>query len=220
MSATGLRYGVWRLLVNVTMVTGMLLAAASAQSSARAEAVLVALGDSLTAGYGLPADKAFPVQLEAALRKAGVPARVINAGVSGDTSSGGLARLDWVLGDKPQTAIVALGANDMLRGIDPKLTEANLDRIIVRLKERNIRVLLVGMLAQPTLGNDYRKAFDALYPRLAEKHKLPLYPFFLDGVAADPKLNQGDGIHPTAEGIAVMVRGILPQVKTLLEAKP
>jgi acyl-CoA thioesterase I len=216
MSATGLRYGVWRLLVNVTIVTGMLLAAASAH----AEAVLVALGDSLTAGYGLPADKAFPVQLEAALRQAGVPARVINAGVSGDTSAGGLARLDWVLGDKPAAAIVALGANDMLRGIDPGVTEANLDKIITRLKERGIRVLLVGMLAQPTLGSDYRKAFDALYPRLAEKHKLPLYPFFLDGVAADPKLNQGDGIHPTAEGVAIMVRGVLPQVKALLEAKP
>jgi len=194
----------------------MLLAA----GAARAEAVLVALGDSLTAGYGLPADKAFPVQLEAALKAAGVSVRVINAGVSGDTSAGGLARLDWVLGDRPQAAIVALGANDMLRGIDPKVTEANLDKIITRMKERNIRVLLVGMLAQPTLGNDYRKAFDAVYPRLAAKHELPLYPFFLDGVAADPKLNQGDGIHPTAEGIAVMVRGILPQVSALVEAKP
>lgn len=216
MSATGLRYGVWRLLVNVTMVTGMLLAA----GAARAEAVLVALGDSLTAGYGLPADKAFPVQLEAALKAAGVSVRVINAGVSGDTSAGGLARLDWVLGDRPQAAIVALGANDMLRGIDPAVTEANLDKIVTRLKQRGIRVLLVGMLAQPTLGNDYRKAFDAVYPRLAAKHELPLYPFFLDGVAADPKLNQGDGIHPTAEGIAVMVRGILPQVRALVEAKP
>jgi len=216
MSATGLRYGVYRLVVNVTMVTGLLLAAVAA----RAEAVLVALGDSLTAGYGLPADKAFPVQLEAALRKTGIAARVINAGVSGDTSAGGLARLDWVLGDKPEAAIVALGANDMLRGIDPKVTEANLDKIITRLKSRGIRVLLVGMLAQPTLGSDYRKSFDDIYPRLAAKHGVPLYPFFLDGVAMDPKLNQGDGIHPSAEGVAVMVRGVLPQVRTLLEAKP
>lgn len=181
---------------------------------------IVAFGDSLTAGYGLPAQDAFPAKLQAALKAKGHNVEIENAGVSGDTASGGLARLDWSIPDGTDAVIVELGANDMLRGIDPAVTEANLDKIVTRLKQRGIRVLLVGMLAQPTLGNDYRKAFDAVYPRLAAKHELPLYPFFLDGVAADPKLNQGDGIHPTAEGIAVMVRGILPQVRALVEAKP
>jgi acyl-CoA thioesterase I len=216
LSAIGLRYGVARLLVNVMIVTLMFLA----PTLARAETVLVALGDSLTAGYGLAADQAFPVQLQKALKDSGLAVRVINAGVSGDTSAGGLSRLDWVLGDKPEAAIVALGANDVLRGIDPKDTEANLDRIVTKLKGRGVRVLLAGMLAPPNLGEDYRKAFEAIYPRLAAKHGVPLYPFFLEGVALHRELNQGDGIHPTAKGVAVMVKGILPQARALLEAKP
>jgi acyl-CoA thioesterase-1 len=212
----GLRYGVRCLLVNVMIVTAL----AVAPIWARAETVLVALGDSLTAGYGLAADQAFPVQLQKALKDNGLAVRVINAGVSGDTSAGGLSRLDWVLGDKPQAAIVALGANDVLRGIDPAETEANLDRILTKLKSRGVRVLLVGMLAPPNLGAEYRKAFEAIYPRLAAKHNVPLYPFFLEGVALNRELNQGDGIHPTAKGVAVMVRGILPQARALMEAKP
>jgi acyl-CoA thioesterase I len=215
-SAIGLRYGVARLLVNVMIVTLVSWAVAPA----RAETVLVALGDSLTAGYGLPADQAFPVQLQAALQADGLAARVINAGVSGDTSAGGLARLDWVLSAKPSAAIVALGANDVLRGVDPAETEANLDRILTRLKARGVRVLLAGMLAPPNLGPEYRAAFDAIYPRLAARHGVPLYPFLLQGVALDRALNQSDGIHPTAAGVAVMVRGILPLARALLEAKP
>jgi acyl-CoA thioesterase I len=212
----GLRYGVRCLLVNVMIVTAL----AVAPIWARAETVLVALGDSLTAGYGLAADQAFPVQLQKALKDNGLAVRVINAGVSGDTSAGGLSRLDWVLGDKPQAAIVALGANDVLRGIDPAETEANLDRILTKLKSRGVRVLLVGMLAPANLGAEYRKAFEAIYPRLAAKHNVPLYPFFLEGVALNRDLNQGDGIHPTAKGVAVIVRGILPQARALVEAKP
>jgi acyl-CoA thioesterase-1 len=212
----GLRYGVRCLLVNVMIVTVL----AMAPIWARADTILVALGDSLTAGYGLPADQAFPVQLQKALKESGLTVRVVNAGVSGDTSAGGLARLDWVLAGKPEAAIVALGANDVLRGIDPAETEANLDRILTKLKSRGVRVLLVGMLAPPNLGAEYRKAFEAIYPRLAAKHNVPLYPFFLEGVALNRELNQGDGIHPTAKGVAVMVRGILPQARALVEAKP
>jgi acyl-CoA thioesterase-1 len=212
----GLRYGVRCLLVNVMIVTVL----AMAPIWARADTILVALGDSLTAGYGLPADQAFPVQLQKALKESGLTVRVVNAGVSGDTSAGGLARLDWVLAGKPEAAIVALGANDVLRGIDPAETEANLDRILTKLKSRGVRVLLVGMLAPPNLGAEYRKAFEAIYPRLAAKHNVPLYPFFLEGVALNRDLNQGDGIHPTAKGVAVIVRGILPQARALVEAKP
>jgi acyl-CoA thioesterase-1 len=187
---------------------------------AGAETVIVALGDSITAGFGLAADQAFPMQLERALRAGGLAVRVVNAGVSGDTTAGGLARLGWVLGDKPQAAIVALGANDVLRGIDPAETEANLDRILTRLKATNVRVLLAGMLAPSNLGADYRGAFDAIYPRLAAKHGVPLYPFFLKDVALERALNQGDGIHPTANGVERIVRNILPQVRALVEAKP
>ncbi|MBC7953499.1 MAG: arylesterase [Rhodospirillaceae bacterium] len=177
---------------------------------------VLALGDSLTAGYGLPADAAFPVQLEKALRAQGYDVSIINAGVSGDTSAGGRARLDWALADKPQVAIVELGANDGLRGIDPKVTEQNLDAILTRLKADGVTILLTGMLAPPNYGADYAESFRQVYVRLAQRHRVAFYPFFLDGIARDPKLNQGDGLHPTREGVAVIVQRILPSVKQVL----
>lgn len=184
---------------------------------ARAEVPkILALGDSLTAGYGLAPEEAFPVRLEAKLRATGTPVTVINAGVSGDTSAGGRARLDWALADKPDHAIVALGANDMLRGVDPTETRRNLDAILADLKARGVKVLLLGMLASPNMGKDYGAAFDAIYPDLAKKHGVTLYPFFLDGVAAQRDLNQADGIHPNTRGVAVMVERIAPVVRKWL----
>ena len=174
--------------------------------------VIVALGDSLTAGFGLPAEDGFTTRLEAALRAAGVDARVVNAGVSGDTSAGGRSRLDWVLADAPDLVIVELGGNDALRGLDPAMTYANLDDILARMRARGIDVLLAGMLAPPNLGRDYGDAFSAIFPRLAAKHGVALYPFFLDGVAAVSDLNQPDGIHPNAEGVEVIVDAIIPHV--------
>lgn len=188
--------------------------------SARAETVIAAFGDSLTAGYGLAPDQAFPVQLAKALKAEGYAVRVINAGVSGDTTAGGKARLDWVLGDKPQVVILELGANDALRGVDPAETESNLDAMLTRLKASGARVLLAGMLAPPNLGTEYGARFNDIYPRLAKKHDVPLYPFFLEGVAAKSALNLPDGLHPTGPGVAVIVRGILPALRPLLEAKP
>lgn len=187
--------------------------------SADPEFVIAVFGDSLTAGYGLSAGDAFPVRLESALRGAGKSVRVINAGVSGDTTAGGRARLDWVLGDKPDAVIVELGANDALRGIDPQETSRNLDTILRELKKRDVRVLLAGMMAPPNLGDRYTKAFNAIYPDLTAEHDVVLYPFFLDGVAADPALNQHDGIHPNAAGVAVIVDRILPYVSRLIDAR-
>lgn len=187
-------------------------------SPARAAPVtLLALGDSLTAGYGLPAAEAFPVQLEAALKAKGRDVRVVNAGVSGDTSAGGLARLDWALADKPQAAIVALGANDGLRGLDTDRLRANLDAIVARLQGAGVKVLLAGMEAPPNLGPEYGQAFRAAYARVAKDRGVALYPFFLDGVAANPALNQKDGLHPTGAGVAVMVGRMLPMVEKLLD---
>jgi acyl-CoA thioesterase-1 len=180
---------------------------------------LLVLGDSLTAGYGLPKNQAFPARLEAALRAAGVDVNVIDAGVSGDTSAGGLARLDWALGNpSPGYAIVELGANDGLRGLPPAAMEQNLDAIVTRLKGRGVRVLLTGMRAPPNLGRDYQQEFDAVFTRLRDAHGVALHPFFLEGVAAQPTLNQGDGIHPNARGVKVIVDAILPQVERLLAA--
>jgi acyl-CoA thioesterase-1 len=184
----------------------------AAPAAAAERTVVLALGDSLTSGYGLPPGKAFPAQLEAALADHGVDAKVINGGVSGDTSAGGLARLDWLLGDKPDLVIVELGANDGLRGLDPAITRGNLDRIITRIRETGAQVLLAGMVAPPNMGAEYGEKFASLYPALAQKHGTAFYPFFLDGVAMDPTLNQEDGIHPTAEGIAVIVGKMLPVV--------
>ena len=193
--------------------------AASANGAAAATAGrmnLVVLGDSLTAGYGLPADQAFPVQLQKALAAKGLAVNVINGGVSGDTSSGGLARLDWSVSEETDAVIVELGANDALRGISPAITEKALDAILGRLTGRGIPVLLCGMLAPPNMGADYANAFNAIYPTLAERHKVDLYAFFLDGVAAERSLNQADGLHPTAEGVAKIVERILPKVEDLI----
>jgi acyl-CoA thioesterase-1 len=177
---------------------------------------IVALGDSLTAGLGLSADATFPAKLEKALRAKGLTVEVSNAGVSGDTASGGLARLDWSVPEGTDAVIVELGANDMLRGIDPKVTRTALEEIVRRLTERRIIVLLAGMRAAPNLGPDYGRAFETIYSDLAAKNGLLLYPFFLDGVAAEAKLNQHDGLHPTAAGIDAIVTRILPKAEELV----
>jgi acyl-CoA thioesterase-1 len=177
---------------------------------------IVALGDSLTAGFGLPADAAFPARLEKALKAKGVTVEIANAGVSGDTAAGGLARLDWAVPVGTQAVIVELGANDMLRGLDPKLTRKALSEIMGRLAQRRIAVLLAGMRAAPNLGPDYGREFEAIYRDLAAEHGALLYPFFLDGIAAEGGLNQLDGIHPTAAGVDRIVERILPKVEELI----
>ena len=180
---------------------------------------ILALGDSLTAGYGLPREDAFPEKLEMALRAQGIKAQVVNAGVSGDTTAGGLARLDWALADKPQAAIVALGANDGLRALDPERSRTNLDAILTKLRAAGIPVLLAGMKAPPNLGPEYGAAFDRIFPELAEKHRVLFYPFLLEGVAARDDLNQADKIHPNAKGVDIIVDKILPLVRRLVEGK-
>ena len=177
---------------------------------------IVALGDSLTAGYGLPVDAAFPARLEKALTAKGVAVEIANAGVSGDTASGGLARLDWSVPEGTDAVIVELGANDMLRGIDPSVTRQALEQIVRRLIDRRIVVLLAGMRAAPNLGPDYGRDFEAIYGDLAARYDLLLYPFFLDGVATEAKLNQGDGLHPTAAGVDAIVARILPKAEALV----
>ncbi|WP_248309714.1 arylesterase [Bosea sp. Tri-44] len=177
---------------------------------------LVALGDSLTAGYNLPGSAAFPTVLEKILRDKGISVEIANAGVSGDTSQGGLERLDWSVPDGTDGVILELGANDALRGIDPALTERSLDAIVTGLKARGIPVLLAGMYAPRSNGPDYVARFDAIYPKLAEKHGLILYPFFLDGIAGDRVLNQPDMLHPKAEGVRVIAQRILPTVERFL----
>ncbi len=177
---------------------------------------IAVLGDSLTAGYGLRERETFPVKLESALRQLGFRVVVQNAGVSGDTSAGGLARLDWTLADRPQLVIVELGANDALRGLDPAGTRANIDAILTRLKAAGVQPLLAGMRAPRNLGRDYYTKFDQLYPDLAKRQGVPFYPFFLAGVAGRPELNQGDGIHPTAAGVEIIVENILPLVEESL----
>ncbi len=178
---------------------------------------IVALGDSLTAGYGLMREDSFPAKLERALNAAGLDVRVENAGVSGDTSAGGLSRLDWSLSRGADAVIVELGANDGLRGLDPAQTFANLDAILTRLKENGLAILLTGMQAPPNLGKEYGDEFAAIYHRLAEKHGVLLYPFFLDGVAAVPELNQEDTIHPNARGVDIVVGRIAPHVSDMLK---
>ncbi|MFC7535997.1 arylesterase [Sphingomonas sp. GCM10030256] len=200
-------------------------AAAQAQPTAAAaeQPHILAFGDSLTAGYGLGRGLGFAPQLQAALRRHGIPAVVHDAGVSGDTTSGGRARLKWTLDGLPRNpdlAIVELGANDMLRGVDPAVTEQNLDTILAELKRRGIPVLVAGMLAAPNLDPRYRRRFDAVFPALARKHDAALYPFFLQGVAGNRALNLPDGLHPNFEGIKRIVTGILPAVKRVLERQP
>jgi acyl-CoA thioesterase-1 len=201
------------------MTLGMLVALAliSGTTSARAEPIrLVAFGDSLTAGLGLPANEAFPAKLEAALKAKGHDVVIENAGVSGDTTSAGLARLDWSIPDGTQGVILELGANDALRGLDPAIAEKALDETLARLKARKIPVLFAGMLAPPNMGAGYKQRFDAIYPALAKKYDVPLYPFFLDGVAGEAKLNQPDGIHPLGAGVDIIVARMLPAVEAFL----
>ena len=174
------------------------------------------LGDSLSAGYGLPANEAFPAKLAKALAAKGIAVSITNAGVSGDTASDGLSRLDWSVREGSEAVIVEFGANDALRGIDPALTKSALDKILNKLADRHVAVLLAGMQAPRNMGPDYVKAFDALFPALASTHAVVFYPFFLDGVATDPKFNQGDGLHPNAAGVDVIVARILPQVEELI----
>ena len=182
-------------------------------------AQVLAFGDSLTAGLGLPASEAFPARLQARLKDDGLDAKVTNGGVSGDTTTDGLARLDWALADKPDFVILALGANDALRGIDPKVVRANLDQMIDKITASGAKVLVLGMLAPANWGVDYERAFDKIYPDLAKAHDVPLYPFFLEGVAMNPALNQADGMHPNERGVAVMVDRIAPLVAKLMGGK-
>jgi len=198
------------------VLIGLLVLLGAPAHAAERVLKIVAFGDSLTAGLGLPAGAAFPARLEAALKAKGHAVTIVNAGVSGDTASGGLGRLDWSVPDDADAVILELGANDALRGVDPKTTKAALDAILGKLDARHVPVLLAGMAAPRNMGADYVSAFDAIYPALASTHRVVFYPFFLEGVATDPKLNQGDGLHPTAAGVDVIVARILPSVEALI----
>ncbi|WP_341894966.1 arylesterase [Ferrovibrio terrae] len=187
---------------------------ANAQSGGKTR--LLVFGDSLVAGYSLPPDASYPAQLEKALKAKGLDVAVLNAGVSGDTTAAALARLDWSLADRPTHVLVELGANDMLRGLAPEQARTNLDAILGKLKQAGLPTMLVGMVAAPNLGADYGRRFNAIYPDLAAKYGIPLYPFFLDGVAGEAKLNLSDGMHPSREGVTVMVERTLPQILRFL----
>ena len=217
------RYGAARALFNAAWLVLLplpLCAAmpASAPSEAR-QPVVLAFGDSLTAGFGLPARESFPAQLEAKLRRQGIKARVENGGNSGDTTADGLARTDWELAQKPDLVILELGANDALRGIEPKLVRANLDKIVAKIEASGAKLLLAGMLAPPNWGKAYQREFDAIFPDLARRYHVSLYPFFLDGVAMRKDLTQADGLHPNERGVQVVVDRILPYVVRLLGDK-
>lgn len=195
-----------------------LLLAALSHNPVVAEPVkILAFGDSLTAGYGLPEAETLTAQLSQALAKMGRAAAVINGGVSGDTTAGGVSRIDWALADQPKVMILALGGNDMLRGIDPASTRSNLDAVITKAQAAGVEIVLAGMLAPPNLGTEYKDAFDALYPELAQAHDLLFLPFLLQDVAQDPALNQADGLHPNGEGVAIMVRNLLPLVTEAMD---
>lgn len=210
-----MRYAACR---DIFKLLAVLTVLAAAPAWAAGPVRILVLGDSLAAGYGLPAQAAFPARLEARLKADGYDVVAINAGVSGDTSAGGRARLDWALADRPDIVIVELGANDALRGLDPAMTRRNLDAILARLKGAGVRVLLTGMYAPPNFGRDYERKFKAVYPALAAKHGVAFYPFFLDRVAAVAELNQPDGIHPNERGVGVIVDLIAPYVVRLLNA--
>jgi acyl-CoA thioesterase-1 len=201
---------------NVGFPLFILLAAMATASAAERPIKIVALGDSLTAGLGLAASEAFPAKLEKALKARGLAVEIANAGVSGDTASGGLARLDWAVPADTDAVIVELGANGMLRGTDPRIARRALDEIMRRLAERRIVVLLAGMRAAPNLGAEYAREFEAIYPELAAKYDVVFYPFFLDGIAAESRLNQRDGLHPTKAGVDAIVSRILPKVEELV----
>lgn len=211
----GIVCGKVRPAVRLICLTTALLAVLTALP-AIAETRLMVLGDSLVAGYGLPPGQGFPAQLQRDLTSAGRQVTVLDAGVSGDTTAGGLARLDWSLADDPQAVIIVLGGNDMLRGLPPEAARDNLEAIVTRLREREVEVLLAGMMAPRNMGPSYIAAFDAIYPRLAEIHDIEFYPFFLEGVALEPSLNLDDGLHPNEAGIAEITRRILPSVERLL----
>jgi len=212
------RYGHKRRLVNRLVSLAALAILLVGPGAAAAPARILAFGDSLTAGLGLSPEQAFPARLQARLAADGVQVQVLNGGVSGDTTADGVARLDWALADHPDVVLVELGANDALRGIDPKLSYANLDRILARLKASGARVMLLGMAAPANWGRDYQQDFAAIYPALAAKYQVPLYPFFLDGVALDPRLNQPDGLHPNARGADIIAEKVAPHVARLLKA--
>jgi acyl-CoA thioesterase I len=209
---------VHKLIVTTIALLGHFVAAAMPMSVAASERPIriVALGDSLTAGYGLPAQETFPAQLERTLKARGHAVEIENAGVSGDTASGGLARLDWAVPEGTDAVIVELGANDMLRGIDPAVTRAALDTLLDRLQQRRVEILLAGMRAAPNLGAEYGRTFEKIFPELAAKYSVVFYPFFLDGVAAQAKLALRDGMHPNAEGVKGIVTGILPKAEELV----
>ncbi|HEU0083210.1 MAG TPA: arylesterase [Bradyrhizobium sp.] len=206
------------LLLASALLGALLTLPASAQTPAARPKPLkiVVLGDSLTAGLGLPASAAFPARLQKSLKAKGIQTEMVNAGVSGDTTSGGRDRLDWSVPQDTDAVILELGANDALRGIEPRVTRAALTAILTQLKARGIPVLLCGMVAPPNYGADYAARFNAIYPELAKAFQAPLYPFFLEGVASDAKLNQADGLHPTAEGVDAIVSNILPAVQAFL----
>jgi acyl-CoA thioesterase-1 len=200
----------------LVLAVGSLYLIGAATSVAAHVPVILDIGDSLTAGYGLPLEQAFPARLEAWLHQRGIEARVVNAGVSGDTTAGGLARLDWALADKPDFVVLALGSNDALRGIPPATVHNNLDKMIQKIEADGAKVLLLGMLAPPNWGEEYKRAFDRIFPELAQAHNVPLYSFFLEGVAMKPELNQPDGIHPNEAGVSVLVDRIGPVVAKLV----
>src|SRR3954454_6672264 len=200
------------------VVAMALLSPASAQTPGVKPLKVVVLGDSLTAGLGLTAAAAFPARLQKALKAKGIDTEMVNAGVSGDTTSGGRDRLDWSVAQGTDAVILELGANDALRGIDPRVTHAALTDILTRLKARGIPVLLCGMVAPPNYGADYAARFNEIYPDVAKTFQVPLYPFFLEGVATEAKLNQADGLHPTAEGVDLIVKNILPTVEAFVRA--
>ena len=214
-------YGRFAAAVNSLLVTILLclpLLCTSATAHAQSTPVKLAiLGDSLAAGYGVKPGQSVPARLEAALKAQGRNVTVINHGVSGDTTAGGLDRVDWMLADKPDIVMVELGANDALRGLDPATAERNLDAIVTKLKAAGVTVWLAGMLAPRNFGPEYAQQFDGLYKRLAEKYNVPLYPFFLDGVAQDVALNQADGLHPNPKGVDIIVERLLPFVTKNLD---
>jgi acyl-CoA thioesterase-1 len=209
---------VHKLIVTAIALCGYFALSASSLQSYAADRPLkiVALGDSLTAGYGLAVQDSFPAQLERALKAKGHAVEIENAGVSGDTASGGLSRLDWSVPDGTDAVIVELGANDMLRGVDPKTTRAALDTLLGTLRKRGIEVLFAGMRAAPNLGPEYGRAFESIFPELAARHDVVFYPFFLDGIAAQAKLALRDGMHPNADGVKGIVTGILPKAEELI----
>ena len=221
----GIGYGGFAAVVNsriaALLALVLCLAAATGQAQggpAQGGPVKIAvLGDSLAAGYGVKPDQAFPARLQAALQRGARNVTILNHGVSGDTTAGGVERIDWMLADKPDIVLVELGGNDALRGSDPAGTERNLDAIITKLKDAGVTVWLAGMLAPRNYGPEYAAQFDGLYKRLADKHNVPLYPFFLDGVAQDPALNQADGIHPNPKGVDIVVERILPFITRNLD---